>query len=279
MPAAKKTSKTTAKKKSATRGAKSTRKAARAGAAKRRVPGIASPAKAGGTTGARLTREQAMAALRKAGTDQNRKVYVRHGVKGDMFGVSFANLRDMAKKIRTDHDLALALWETGNHDARMLATMIADAAKMSAADLNRWATDIDNYVLSGAFAGLAGRSPHLADLSDKWMSAKAEFMRAVGYGSISTALKDGADVSMDTLRGMIRSIEREIHSSANRAREAMNMALIAIGTYCDGLADEAIAAAKRIGPVKIDHGETACKDFDAVEYIAKSRAHRAKKAK
>ena len=74
-----------------------------------------------------MTTDQALAALRKAGTAQNVKVYGRHGVKGDAFGVSYAELGRLHKTIGTDHGLARALWATGNHDARVLATMIADA--------------------------------------------------------------------------------------------------------------------------------------------------------
>jgi 3-methyladenine DNA glycosylase AlkD len=63
------------------------------------------------------------------GTAQNRKVYARHGAREPMFGVSYANLESMVKQFRTDHEPALALWDTGNHDARVLATMIADPAR------------------------------------------------------------------------------------------------------------------------------------------------------
>ena len=62
-----------------------------------------------------------LAKLEALGTAQNRKVYARHGVGEPMFGVSFAHLRKLGKKLRHDHDLARALWASGNHDARVLA--------------------------------------------------------------------------------------------------------------------------------------------------------------
>ena len=68
----------------------------------------------------------------------------------------------------------------------------------------------------------------------------------------------------------INTIEKEIHSSPNRTREAMNYALIAIGTY--KLDKEAISAAIKIGHVEIDHGKTWCKTTDAISYIKKARA-------
>src|SRR3989304_5283911 len=99
--------------------------------------------------------KEALAALEKEGTAQNRKVYARHGVGEDQYGVSYAALKALAKKIKTDHTLALALWGTGNHDARILATMIADPAAATSRELDAWSKDLDNYVLTDAFAGFA----------------------------------------------------------------------------------------------------------------------------
>ena len=70
-----------------------------------------------------------MAGLRTTGTEQNRKVYARHGVGKKMYGVSYANLKKLKKQIGTDHALAEKLWGSGNHDARVLATMVADPAQ------------------------------------------------------------------------------------------------------------------------------------------------------
>ena len=66
---------------------------------------------------------------------------------------------------------------------------------------------------------------------------------------------------------------RAIHAAPNAEREGMNLAVIAIGCRSPGLRKAAIAAAKRIGKVEVDHGDTACKTPDAAEYIEKSWAH------
>src|SRR5262245_60754103 len=82
-----------------------------------------------------------MGALQKAGSEQTRKTYMRHGATGPMFGVSFGTLGALQKRIRVDHDLALKLWETGNVDGRNLAMKIADPAAMKPSDLDRWARE------------------------------------------------------------------------------------------------------------------------------------------
>src|SRR5262245_52553297 len=75
---------------------------------------------AGKPAAARMSLAEAMSALEKAGSAQTRKTYARHGVEGDMFGVSFATLKLLVKRIGVDHELAVALWATKNHDARVL---------------------------------------------------------------------------------------------------------------------------------------------------------------
>src|SRR5438093_1133736 len=88
----------------------------------------------------RMPFEQVMQRLEKAGSAPTRKTYARHGAAEPMFGVSFATLGELVKKIGVDHDLAMRLWDTGNFDARNLAFKLADPARMSASDLDRWAT-------------------------------------------------------------------------------------------------------------------------------------------
>jgi 3-methyladenine DNA glycosylase AlkD len=85
-----------------------------------------------------MTIQQAVAELKKLGTDQNRTVYQRHGVGDKLYGVSFANLKNLKKEIKTDHELARRLWATGNHDARILATMIADPEEATPELLDSW---------------------------------------------------------------------------------------------------------------------------------------------
>ena len=64
--------------------------------------------------------------LKALGSEQTRKTYRKHGVSGDQYGVSYADLKNLKKKIKVNHDLAQQLWSSGIHDARILALLIAD---------------------------------------------------------------------------------------------------------------------------------------------------------
>jgi len=223
-----------------------------------------------------MTLAQALAALEQAGTAQNRKIYGRHGVGPAQFGVSFAELKKLAKSIRQDHALAVDLWASGNHDARVLATMVADAGSISTRELDAWTKDLDNYVIADAFSGLAARSPHAAARSAAWRGRKGEWIAAAGWNVVSgLALQEDADEA--ALADLIAPIAATIHDQPNRVRHAMNQALISIGARGGALEKAALAAAARIGKVAVDHGETGCKTPDAADYIRRTVAHRRRK--
>lgn len=224
-----------------------------------------------------MTCAEAMDALESAGTAQNRKVYARHGVRGGSFGVSYAHLGKLKKKIKMDQALAEALWATGNHDARTLACMVADPAAITVAALNAWVKDLDNYIVTDAFSGLAAKSPHAWDRMKTWIKSRQEWTGAAGWNIVAgLAIQDGGPDDGEWA-ALVPVIEQSIHAAKNRTRHSMNNALIAIGVRSAALADLATAAAGRIGKVDVDHGETNCKTPDAASYIAKTRAHYAEK--
>ena len=221
----------------------------------------------------------AMAKLKSAGTAQNRKIYARHGAGPEQFGVSFGDLGKLAKSIGKDNGLAKELWATGNSDAMILATMIADPARIGKTTLDSWVRDVHYYQLASYVAKVAAESPHAMSLMEKWTASKKEFVSQTGWDVLSLlAIKDSS-LDEEMLRERLARIESGIHGSENRTRYAMNSALIAIGRRDPALKKVALEAAKRIGTVHVDHGETGCKTPDAISYIKKPVPKRGKAAK
>lgn len=214
-----------------------------------------------------MTPTQAMKALKAAGTAQNRRIYPRHGVTSPLFGVSFADLHKLRKEIGIDHAVATSLWDSRNHDARMLATMVADPEAMSRRDLDSWISAADNYVLSDAVAELAGRTTHLDSRADKWIDSRKEFTAHAGWNLIAAQAMADDDRADAYFVDRLQTIEATMPTAPNRTRHAMHMTLIAIGGRSKGLRRRAAATTKRLGTPVVDHGQTSCKTPDAIPYM------------
>ncbi len=222
---------------------------------------------------------EVMAALEAAGTAQNRKVYARHGAAAPMFGVSYAELGRIAKPIKTDHALARQLWSSGNHDARVLALRVADPAALDESLARRWLGDVDNYILAEGLGGLCSQTPHARALSDTWRDDPGEWPASVGWFIVTCSAEDPDVWSLEELHGLLDQIEAEIGERPNRVRHEMNGAMIVMALRDAGLRSSVLATAERIGPVKVDHGQTGCKTPEVAPYVERTLAHRAARSK
>lgn len=220
---------------------------------------------------------EAMRVLESAGTEQARKTYKRHGAVEPMFGVSFAEMKKLVKRIGVDHELALALWRTKNHDARLLAIKIADPARITPSVLDRWARDRSMRMWGGYVAMLAAESPHGRTRARAWFASPDTLLR--GQAWILTGHLACLDEAIPDawFEERVAAIEKSIHSATDAERDAMNMTLIRIGGRSSALRKLATSAARRIGRVEVDYGETACRTPDAPTYIEKTWAHAAAK--
>ena len=227
-----------------------------------------------------MTYQQTMATLRKLGTAQNIKIYKRHGAGDNLFGVSFANLNTLKKKIKIDHDLASQLWKTGNTDAQTLATMIADPERMSEPVLDMWLKDIHYYLLVDVFvSNVVNKSKFAKGRMELWTKSEDEWVGRAGWHLLAHFAMRGDSLGDSYFERYLESVKRNIHQSKNRTKDAMNNTLIAIGIRNATLEKKAIQAANLIGKINVDHGETGCKTPDAAAYIKKARARKKSQTK
>ncbi len=220
--------------------------------------------------------DQTMAALERAGSEQARKLYARHGAKEPMFGVGYAALYALQKQIGVDQELAERLWDTGNHDARVLATLVADGSAITAAKLNRWRRAADHRFLAMAFAAFAARSRVGLECALQWIDGAGEFEQAAGWATLA-GLATSRAVGDGTFAVLLPRLQRVMHELPNYARSAANNCVIAIGSR-PALTAAAMAVAKGVGRVEVDHGDSNCKTPVATEYIVKMAKRAAKKA-
>ncbi len=249
-------------KKAAARPAAKSVKPAPAKRATRRPGASASKAPA-----ARMTLAEAMRRLQQAGSEQTRRTFTRHGATGPMFGVLFGDLFTLMKQIDVDHALARELWATGNVDARNLAMKIADPQEITPEELDRWAIENPMRMCSLYIATLAAESPHGPSKLREWLSSPDERLRAAGWTLLGRLSDLDESFPESELLRRVSEIEQGLHSSPNEVRNEMNRALIAIGGHSPAMREAVIAAAKRIGKVAVDYGDTSCKTPDVVATV------------
>jgi 3-methyladenine DNA glycosylase AlkD len=219
--------------------------------------------------------------LKKLGTAQNRKIYIRHGSSEPLYGVSFKHLKDTLKKYKGSLDIVVIreLWDTENYDLRIFAMMAASPEQVLLKDLNKWVKQVDCTTLAGYFGALVAKTKYAEKRRDLWMKSPKEFIRDSAYSSISSGLKDGETISKTYLTQVLKKIESDIHKSKNFSKQAMNNTLIAIGVFREDLRKAALKTATKIGKVHVDHGLTNCKTPDAKDYILSAVEKRSKMKK
>lgn len=218
-----------------------------------------------------------MSELKKKGKESTRKIYARHGMATEnMYGVSVADLKVIAKTIKGQQGLACELYATGNLDAMYLAGMVADGSKMSANGLNAWAEGAANLQMIAEYTvpWVAVENPQGRELALQWMKSKKERVACSGWCTYSGLLATKPDEALDLaeIKDLLGVIVKEIKSAQNRVRYTMNGFVIAVGTYVKPLLKEAKAAARQIGEVSVDVGETACNVPLASAHIEKIEA-------
>lgn len=216
---------------------------------------------------------QIMKELKKKGSEQTRKILQHHGAGKNIFGVKAADLKVIAKKIKGNQELACDLYETGNYDAMYLAGLVADGKRMTKKQLDDWAkTPSWVWISEYAVPWVASESSHGRELALKWMkSSKKESIASCGWCTYAwlMAITPDAELDLTEIKGLLKRVEKEIGSAANRVRYTMNGFVIAVGAYVTPVLKQAKATAKKLGRVDVDMGGTSCKVPVALEYIEK----------
>lgn len=221
-----------------------------------------------------MTAKAILDELRPLGRESYKKVMLNHGVPEPFFGVKIEELKKIQKRIKRDYQLALDLFETGNYDAQYLAGLIADDAKMTKRDLNRWAEKACGPLSGSIVPWVAAGSPHAREVALEWIESGKDLIAAAGWGTLSNvvALKADADLDLAELKRLLQRVQKTIHSVPDKVRYAMNSFVIAVGCYVEPLTALARQIGEKIGAVTVDLGNTACKVPFAPTYIDKVAA-------
>jgi 3-methyladenine DNA glycosylase AlkD len=192
--------------------------------------------------------EATLAWLKREGSQRGRDAMARYAIPSDKaFGVSVGNLQKQAKKLGRSHALAAALWESGWYEARMMAAYVDDPAQVTAAQMDRWCRDFDNWAICDTICfALFDRTPHAWSRVEAWARRREEYMKRAAFAllwGLSVHDKSAADARF--IEGLAL-VERAADDERQYVRKAVNMALRAIGKRNAKLNAAAAAVAKRL---------------------------------
>jgi 3-methyladenine DNA glycosylase AlkD len=192
--------------------------------------------------------QSSLAWLQERSSDAVRNGMARYAIPSDhAYGVPMKDIKSLGKHLGTNHELALALWATGVYEARMLASFVGDASRMTPAQMDRWCRDCDNWAFCDAVSfNLFDRSRHAWDKVEEWSTRRAEFEKRTAFALLwSLSVHDKSAPDERFIHGLTL-IEREAGDARNFVKKAVNMALRAIGKRNRALNAAAIAVARRL---------------------------------
>lgn len=182
------------------------------------------------------------------GSEHNRQGMARFGINIERaLGVSMATLRPMARELGRNLDLALALWDTGVHEARILACLTAEPSRITPDQLDSWVADLDSWDLTDQFCNkLVVKTPHAWELAASWAERPRQYVRRAGFSLMAQlAVHDKAAPDAAFLP-LLELVSAHARDERNFVKKAVNWALRQIGKRSGALRAEAMATADRL---------------------------------
>ena len=172
----------------------------------------------------------------------------RYGIrsKTEQLGIPTPVLRTLARAHRRDHRLALELWATGTHDARMLATLIEDPRQVTRGQAERWVRDCDNWAATDALAFLLDRTDFAETKAHHWGARRAEFVKRTGFALMAGMAVHRKELPDEVFLRMLPAIARAATDERNLVRKTVNWALRQIGKRNARLRRAAMKEARHI---------------------------------
>ncbi len=192
--------------------------------------------------------QSALTWLKRHGTKRTRDGMARYAIPSDhAFGVSMADMKMLAKRLGRNHHLAAALWDTGWYEARTLATLIDEPAKVTPAQMDRWCGDFDNWAIcdTACFA-LFDRTPHAWAKVAEWSRKRGEFVKRAAFALLWGLTVHDKQAGNERFVQGLRHIEGAATDDRNFVKKAVNMALRATGKRNHALNAAAVATARRL---------------------------------
>ena len=192
--------------------------------------------------------ELALQRLRAAARPDQLDAMARFGLTGEgRLGLAVPTLRALAREFKRDHELALALWDTGIPDAQMLAGMVAEPARLTVKQMDHWvagmrAWDVCDQACTNAFV----KSPLAWAAIPRWAAREPEFEKRAGFALLAVAAVHQKTRPDEDFIARLPLIEAAAVDERNFVKKAVNWALRQIGKRSAALREPALTVAERL---------------------------------
>jgi 3-methyladenine DNA glycosylase AlkD len=196
-----------------------------------------------------MDKDEVLAWLEKHGTTATIDGMGRYGIEARRaFGVPMGTLLKLKKRLGTNHELSLALWESGWYEARLLAALVGDPQRVTARQMDAWAATFENWGDCDTVCfKLFDRTPFAWEKVRKWASSPREFVRRAAFALLwGLTVHDKRADDSAFVEGL-RLIERAASDERHFVKKSLNMSLRAIGKRNAALNAAAVKVARRLG--------------------------------
>jgi 3-methyladenine DNA glycosylase AlkD len=191
---------------------------------------------------------QILTALQSHGKPENRAGMSRFGINTThAYGVSMGIIRNIAKLHKKNHALALELWNSGVHEARIMAALIDDPKLVTETQMENWVQDFNSWDLCDQTCGnLFDKTPYAFDKAAEWSFREEEFVKRAAFVLMATLAVHAKKAPDESFLPFFQHLEREAKDKRNFVKKAINWALRQIGKRSRYLREEAILLARLI---------------------------------
>lgn len=189
-----------------------------------------------------------LAALERLGTARNRAGMARYGIVAKrVFGVSVADLRQLARTLGRDQALARALWATGWYEARLLAAFVGEPGRVTPAEMDRWCKGFENWAdCDTACFHLFDRTPHAFGRVAAWAGRRGELQKRAAFALLASLALHDHDAPDEPFARCLPLIERAASDGRNFVKKGVSWALRGVGQRSTALNAAALALARRL---------------------------------
>jgi 3-methyladenine DNA glycosylase AlkD len=228
-----------------------------------------------------MTRDEALAWLKRRGSRRNVEGMARYGIVAPRaFGVPMGAMLLLARRLGKDHALALALWESGWYDARILGSMVADPARVTRRQMNAWAAAFDNWGICDTVCWhLFEKTPFAWEKAQAWAVSPREFVRRAGFALMAGLAGHDKEAADARFLALLPLLEKGARDERHFVKKAVSWALRRIGGRSPALHEASLELAGRLATAKDAPSRWVGRDVrrDLSRPLVRARARRGKR--